>query len=214
MPKQKRKRDDYDDQDNNLVNETPTKRATVERTWAQTLNPVNAVTWALQTLWGAPQVFWAFRRSGPTQALFMAAKLGFYRLIPDLVARGADMNDKDDCGNTPLHVAARDGKIDAIRVLVKDCQADVNAKDNYGDTQLHWAARYGQVDVIRVLVNECRADVNAKDNYGYTPLHWAARYGQVDAIRVLVNECRADVNAKDNYGQTPLHKAALGGLFD
>ncbi|HKY69949.1 MAG TPA: ankyrin repeat domain-containing protein, partial [Gammaproteobacteria bacterium] len=209
MPKQKRKRDDYDEQDNNLVNETPTKRATVERTWAQTVNPVEAGTWAFQTLWGAPQVFWAYCRGGATQALFKAAELGFHRLIPALVARGADVNAKDDCGKTPLHRAASYGQSDAIRVLVNECHADVNAKNNCGHTPLHWAVWDGQIDAIRVLVNECHADVNAKNNNGNTPLHEAAYYSHVDAIRVLVNDGHADVNAKNNYGNTPLRWAVM-----
>ena len=52
-----------------------------------------------------------------------------------LVAAGADVNAKSDEGDTALHLAAFDGKLDLVRALVA-CGANIDAKDAAGLTAL------------------------------------------------------------------------------
>lgn len=49
----------------------------------------------------------------------------------------------DESGNTPLHVAARDGNQEAVSVLLK-LKVHVNAQNKHGKTPLHLAAESGQ----------------------------------------------------------------------
>jgi uncharacterized protein len=70
----------------------------------------------------------------------------------------------------PLLYAARDGRLEATRILVA-AGADVNQTDANGITPLLLAILNNQIDVARFLMDH-GGDVNAKDWYGRTPL-WA-----------------------------------------
>ena len=74
-------------------------------------------------------------------------------------------------GMTPLHFAARDGLLDAARLLVA-AGAKLNTPDPNGMTPLMMAITNGQIDVAQLLVDK-GADLKAADWYGRTPL-WAA----------------------------------------
>ena len=54
------------------------------------------------------------------------------------------------CGRSPIHDAARDGNIEAVKQHLA-AGADVNAKDGGGWTPLHWAAARGQTEVAELL---------------------------------------------------------------
>ena len=54
-------------------------------------------------------------------------------------------------GETPLHVAARNGQLKAIRCLATELGADVRAKDRWGRAAAHFAAWEGHVAVLRDL---------------------------------------------------------------
>ena len=74
-------------------------------------------------------------------------------------------------GMTPLLFAARDGLLDAARLLV-EAGANINKPDPNGITPLLMAITNGQLPVAQFLVDR-GADLKAADWYGRTPL-WAA----------------------------------------
>ena len=123
-----------------------------------------------------------------------------------LLANKADVNAKDKCGWTPLHIAAIDGRTETVQALLKHKQMheqiDVNAKNKYGWTPLHHAAYDGHAAVVQALLAS-KADVNAKDEDGRTPLHKAAYNGHEEVVKLLL-ENRANARLENNLGQTPL----------
>jgi ankyrin repeat protein len=74
-------------------------------------------------------------------------------------------------GMTPLLFAARDGLLDAAKLLV-EAGANINKADPNGITPLLMAITNGQLPVAQFLVDR-GADLKAADWYGRTPL-WAA----------------------------------------
>jgi len=74
-------------------------------------------------------------------------------------------------GLSPLLYAARDGRLDIVKILLA-AKADVNQVDANGITPLVDAITNNHVDVARYLIDH-GADVNASDWYGRTPL-WSA----------------------------------------
>jgi ankyrin repeat protein len=81
-------------------------------------------------------------------------------------------------GMTPLLYAARDGHVEAARLLVA-AGADRELADGNGIRPLLMAALNGQIAVARLLV-EAGADVNADDFWGRSPLWAAVEYRNLD----------------------------------
>lgn len=74
--------------------------------------------------------------------------------------KGADVNAKDNCGDTELMKAAEKGELEVVKYLVKK-EANVNAKNICGDTSLLKAKKSKNLKVERYL-KERRANVNTK----------------------------------------------------
>ena len=88
------------------------------------------------------------------------------------LAAGADVNAKDDDGETPLVWAVRRGGEKEVTELLIANGADVNAKGGVNVwTPLHDAASFGYKEVGELLIAK-GADLNAKDKNGRTPLDW------------------------------------------
>ena len=146
-----------------------------------------------------------------TYPLHEAAKAGDLNSVNHFITvHMADVDAKDNDGDTPLHDAAAwlHGDASVVSILIA-AGAEVNAKNNDDDTPLHYAARLqwdSDASVVSVLI-AAGAEVNAKNSYGNTPLHYAARNPHASVVSVLI-AAGADVDAKDNDGDTPLHYAA------
>ena len=77
-----------------------------------------------------------------------------------------------------LHIAARLGNSNIIKIMLEKEGADVDARNESGWTPLHTAANYGRVEAIKVLL-EAGAKVNAEDTFGKPPLDLAMEYGGI-----------------------------------
>ncbi|XP_034045747.1 caskin-2-like isoform X2 [Thalassophryne amazonica] len=73
----------------------------------------------------------------------------------------------DSAFTTPLHLAARNGHKDIIRLLMK-AGIDINKTTKSG-TALHEAALYGKTEVVRLLL-DAGVDVNIRNTYNQTAL--------------------------------------------
>jgi ankyrin repeat protein len=124
---------------------------------------------------------------------------------------GADVNQTDDEGYTPLIFAAVEEDLAMVRCLLKDLGADVHQADHEGTSPLYIAAEEGKMAMVQCLVKELHADVNQGDRGGRTPLKNATETGNLAMVRCLVKDLHADVNKADDLGRTPLQVAALQG---
>jgi len=151
---------------------------------------------------------------GGETALQAAAITGRTDVVKVLLEAGADINARNDRGQTALHAildikrftyAQESRPKDMIEALLAK-GAEVNLKDNDGRTPLHVAAELAEGDIVELLLDK-GADINAKDDEsGATALHHAARFGNRSAAEVLVAR-GADINAQDKQGHTPLQIA-------
>ena len=103
-----------------------------------------------------------------TKPIHDAAVFGNIEAVKKHLAAGADVNAKDENGETPLHLAPTK---ETAELLIAE-GADVNAKSRSGHTSLHLAAIGGQKEIAELLI-AAGADVNAKDEDGGTPLDTA-----------------------------------------
>jgi ankyrin repeat protein len=147
-------------------------------------------------------------------ALHYAAIRGRTEAVRVLLEAGANINAKNDNGQTALHAPLdvrnsdyRKYRLskDTLEVLLAK-GADVNLKDKDGRTPLHLVAKLVDRDIVELILDK-GADVNAKDDEsGFTALHHAARFGNRNAAELLIAR-GADINAKDKQGHTPLQIA-------
>ena len=128
------------------------------------------------------------------------------------------IKDGDDLA-TPLIIAARDGKLDFVKVLLR-YEANIEARGTIkidgevieGCTALWIAAAKGHFDVVRLLIEQ-NAEVDGRTSSNSTPLRAAAFDGHLDIVRCLV-ENGADVNARNNFNSTPLMVTCYKGHLD
>ncbi|KAJ1713207.1 hypothetical protein NYO67_4605 [Aspergillus flavus] len=117
--------------------------------------------------------------------------------------RSASDLDTADTGLPPLCLAACQGNVEIVRLLL-DYGWDVNEMDGERLTPLHFAAENGQDEVVQVLLDSRQLDVNARDECGSTALHYAARDGHLDIVHRLLGMADIDINSEDRNGCTPL----------
>ncbi|KAG6457997.1 hypothetical protein O3G_MSEX010595 [Manduca sexta] len=112
---------------------------------------------------------------------------------------------RNERGETPLHVAAIRGDHDQVKKLLDQGQ-DPDMPDFAGWTPLHEACSYGWYQVVVVLVNG-GANVNAKGLDDDTPLHDATTSGNLKMVKFLI-EHGADPFVKNTKGKMPSDYAA------
>ena len=88
--------------------------------------------------------------------------------VEELIDKGADVNQKDEDGNTALMRASYWGYKEVVELLIRN-GADVNQKDEDGNTALMRASCGGRKEVVELLIQK-GADVNAKSVTGDTAL--------------------------------------------
>jgi len=151
---------------------------------------------------------------GPPTPLTRAAGAGDAREVQALLAQGADPNEMDGAGGSPLIAAARGGRVDVMRVLIKG-GADVNRRDVRFS---HWTplvyAIHKRQDAAARLLLDSGADVDAAMDGGATPLIFAAAYGETAIVEDLLAR-GADPHRQTADGVTALTNAAGGRpVFD
>jgi ankyrin repeat protein len=115
----------------------------------------------------------------------LAALHGAAEITEYLIKEKADVNRRNEIGQTALMIAALGGNKPIIEQLVV-AGADVRAVDNEKRNAIAWAASRGDFpEVISALV-VFGADYDARDANGLTPLLRAALLGNVDSVGVLL----------------------------
>eukprot|EP00435_Cladocopium_sp_Y103_P064334 s282_g26.t1 len=118
-------------------------------------------------------------------------------------------------GMAPLHLAARNGQLDAVRFLIEN-GARKDQTDNDKDTALERAAECCNFDIARFLIqrgaNKDSFLTDATKSYKLKLL-LAARQGYEEMVRFLV-EVGVDKEQTDYEGLRPLHIAAQEGHLE
>lgn len=135
--------------------------------------------------------------------LDLACEFGRYRVV-DLLLRSNmcasllldSPNDMVDGNTTCLHLAAKNGHVEIIRLLLQ-AGMDINRQTQQG-TCLHQAALCGKIDVAKLLL-DCGVDVNKTNSHNETALDIVLKYTPCRAakdLKQLLTEASFSVQAR------------------
>ena len=145
--------------------------------------------------------------------LLIAAREGDKEKVRSLIRNGANINSRDEDGDTALMIAALRGQdLGTVNTLLAN-GANVNARNNENDTALIYAASNDDAAILEALLNK-GADINHQNDNGYSALIMAS----VDEKRLANAKALvargADLNLKSDDGGTALMMATAGGVIE
>ncbi|MBI3949447.1 MAG: TonB family protein [Acidobacteria bacterium] len=117
------------------------------------------------------------------EAFLRAAERGDTDAVRALLAKGVNVNARDEMGMTALMYAARSGQSEMVKVLLI-AGIDVDAKDDDGMTALMYAAQAGSAEVVKILL-AAGANPDVEDNTGMTALLKAQTLGLTKIVELL-----------------------------
>uniref|UniRef100_A0A7R9VLG3 Uncharacterized protein n=1 Tax=Pseudictyota dubia TaxID=2749911 RepID=A0A7R9VLG3_9STRA len=129
---------------------------------------------------------------GRTTALIAATRNGHAPVVRFLLEEGADVESRDDGGNTALLIACAGGYVDCARALLLEEKkggrrgggADPNAANAVGNAGLHLCARDGREEIASLLLDR-GAEAGAKNASGMTPMEIAKARRHQGVVEVL-----------------------------
>ena len=134
------------------------------------------------------------------------------RLVNKLLReRGVKYEEKDEQGNTALHLAALGKNVDLVKSLMRNKELVLEG-NREAQTPLHLAAGTGVVSVVRAILNseEGKKTLETEDSRHQTPLLIAASVGNKDVINLMISH-GAFVRKRNSDKETPLHICARFG---
>ncbi|KAI3055389.1 hypothetical protein CBS147353_11317 [Aspergillus niger] len=99
--------------------------------------------------------------------LTLAAYRGSCHVARKLLASGVDFIAQDTNGLTALHIAAGEGHMPVVELLLQHSRVDVNVQDTDGLTALHKTANKGHLPSVELLLQHPEVDVNVRDTRGH-----------------------------------------------
>nr|BBD96140.1 transient receptor potential ankyrin 1 [Ambystoma mexicanum] len=131
------------------------------------------------------------------------------RLLRD-VTDARLLNEGDETGMTPLHMAAQNGHDKIVNMLLK--RGALLLSDYNGWTSLHYATFGGYTRTMQILLDTYMCLIDKVDINGNTALHLASQEGHAKAARLLLDNGASVILNKEMA--TFIHLAIRGGKKD
>jgi len=137
-----------------------------------------------------------------------------------LLQAGADVDECDTNGTTPLMLAAINGHTSVVKLLLSN-SADPNLKNKWRYTALMYAVEKNKVEEVKIFLAHPATRVNTKNQFGQNILMRAAQLGHKEIIRLLIDPFHSSlyykqvsINDVDGKGQTCFHYARHDEILD
>lgn len=178
--------------------------------WTEELPDAEAIYYELKQRWN--------------NLVHAAASLGLVDVVKFCVQHDDDVVLKDVNSLTPLHMAARAGHLEVVKVLARadKSKSTLSEQDRHGQLPLHvavTAAKQDDIGIIKALLkaDHRKSSLHIRDQKGETPLHGAVKLGRLPLISVLLG---ADINKlavyipETTFGRLPLHSSVFTGCVE
>lgn len=133
--------------------------------------------------------------------------------VETMIQGGADVEEVDEYGFTPLVEAAIANNYEITKLLL-EYGADINVPDITGRTALHWVTDNNNVEITKLLLAN-KADPNAYTHGGQPVLVYPILRDQA-ALKKLLYQYGADLNFAQDFINAKLlgHRYELSGQVD
>ena len=170
--------------------------------------------------------YFDYKMNGWYFPIHQASAYGRITLVNQLIDVGADPNQVDYLGRTPImwvvdsyepeyEPKCAAGQLACLRRLVDGgASLELNSAP-FGEAALHMAAGYGDSAMVSELIT-LGADVNVRRADGNTPLHEAcvARMGDPERVVRILLAAGADPSVRNDASETPRDSALEEGRAD
>uniref|UniRef100_A0A3Q2L458 Kinase D interacting substrate 220 n=1 Tax=Equus caballus TaxID=9796 RepID=A0A3Q2L458_HORSE len=129
-----------------------------------------------------------------------------------LLEKCKDVDERNECGQTPLMIAAEQGNLEIVKELIKN-GANCNLEDLDNWTALISASKEGHVHVVEELL-KYGASVEHRDMGGWTALMWACYKGRTEVVELLLSHGANPSVTGLQYSVYPIIWAAGRGHAD
>ncbi len=130
--------------------------------------------------------------------LHQIVRQGNLQAVAAALAHTIDVDERDNQGQTPLHIAAQgnaaQGNNDAIVKVLLERGADPTLVDSNGSTPLHHATIQGRPELVEILLAHpgVAATINFSNKSRSTPLMLAVVYEHVQIVTLLLDALPTD----------------------
>jgi hypothetical protein len=133
--------------------------------------------------------------------------------VEQLIQSGADVEEVDEYGFTPLIEAAIANNFEITKLLL-EYGADINKSDVTGRSALHWTSDNNNLELCKLLLAN-KADPNAY-TYGAQPVLVYPLLRNQNELKKLMYQHGADLNFAQDFINTKLlgHRYELAGYVD
>ncbi|TKY48461.1 Ankyrin repeat-containing protein [Spatholobus suberectus] len=144
--------------------------------------------------------------------LYIAAEYGYNDVVREMIQYYdlADAGIKARNGFDALHIAAKQGDLDVLKILMEAHPESSMTVDPSNTTALHTAAIQGHTEIVKFLLEEGSSLATIARSNGKTALHSAARNGHLQVVKALLEKEPGVATRTDKKGQTALHMAVKG----
>jgi ankyrin repeat protein len=139
-------------------------------------------------------------------SVLCAVETGKADLVAAAVAKGCNMNETDQEGNSCLHIAAAQGSNDILRILL-NAGANITAKNKAGRKAVERAQNAQTIEVLKAAGATMPKIPDEEKNWRLLEYAEGGLTGGV----LMALQAGADANHKDRFLQTALHYAARNG---
>lgn len=145
-------------------------------------------------------------------ALYSAAEYGQVDVVREMIKfyDPADASIKAKNGYDAFHIAAKQGDLVTLKVLMETHPDLSMTNDTSNTTALQTAATQGHTEVVKFLLESGSGLATIARSNGKTALHAAARNGHVAVVKALLEKEPGITTRTDKKGQTALHMAVKG----
>ncbi|XP_012827735.1 PREDICTED: ankyrin repeat-containing protein At5g02620 [Erythranthe guttata] len=144
--------------------------------------------------------------------LYIAAEYGYFEVVREMI-KHYDLSAagiKARNGFDALHIAAKQGDLEVVKVLMESHPELSMTVDMANTTALHTAATQGRIEVVNYFLEQESSLATIARSNGKTALHSAARYGHLEVVKALLGKEPRIATRTDKKGQTALHMAVKG----